>query len=237
MPVGEQAFLCAARRGYGFTAVPDHALLAYGRAQCAAYPRVVDYMDVIASICPPAAADVLRESSIAEAAYARRDAAVQAICDRSRHRPRITPVRVARVPEFSEVGMEAWEDHEDSAEDVSLMHGDLVGSAPGYLSIDLSSEAEACVTAEAYRRRPPVEVKGWDKVIGVGYRSPTGDFVLRDPMAEPELPNLAIVGKGHYRVRVHYREPDWEADTPQHLLVMIYPGRGDRVIDLKKSSS
>ncbi|MFD0661954.1 hypothetical protein [Thermocatellispora tengchongensis] len=237
VPIGEQAFLCAARQGHGFDAVPDHALLAYGRAQCAAYPRVTHYVHAIASICPPAAADVLREITAQEAAYARREAAAQAICDRSRHRPRIKPVLVAHVREFSEIGMEAYEDHEDSAQEVSVMHGDLVGSAPGHLSISFSPEYEACVTTEVYRRRPPVEVKGWDQVIEVGYHSPTGDFVLRDPMAEPELPNLAVAGKGHYRVRVHYREPDWDAFTPQHLLIMIYPGRGDQVIDLKRAPS
>ncbi|MFG1704339.1 hypothetical protein ACFLIM_14200 [Nonomuraea sp. M3C6] len=115
-----------------------------------------------------------------------------------------------------------------------MLHGDLVGTAPGYMEIDFHSDYEVCVTTETYKRRPPVEVKGWDKVIEVGYQSPTGGFVLMDPFYGPgELPNLAFRGKGHYRVRVHYREPDWEAFTPQHLLVMVYPGGGDQVIDLK----
>ncbi|MEV4297039.1 hypothetical protein [Microbispora rosea] len=45
------------------------------------------------------------------------------------------------------------------------------------------------------------------------------------------MPNLAFRGKGHYRIRVHYRSPDWEAWTPQHLLVMVYPGTGKPVAE------
>ncbi|MGW0196744.1 hypothetical protein, partial [Nonomuraea sp. NPDC003201] len=222
---GRTAFLCGARMSGRFPTTPDHVLLAYGRRQCAAYPRSAEHMSFMAPICPPAAADLRRENVIERDAYARREAAGQAVCERARHRPRIRPVRVGRVREFSEIGMEAYEDHEGTSQEDPVLHGDLVGSVPGQLAISFTPEYEVCVTAEAYRRRPPVEVKGWDKVIEVGYQSPGGDLMLRDPMDAPELPNLAVAGKGHYRVRVHYREPG----TFQHLLIMVYPGRGDQV--------
>ncbi|GAT68921.1 hypothetical protein PS9374_04586 [Planomonospora sphaerica] len=230
----EQVFLCTARRARAFPHLPDHLLLAYGRKQCAAYPNSTEDKAFLALICPPAAADRQREIVAEEAAYLRQEAASQAICNRLRHRPRITPARVARLREFSEIGMESYEDHADTAQEEPVVHGDLVGSVPGHLRIDFHADYEVCVTAEAYRRHPPVEVKGWDKVIEVGYHSPGGDLTLRDPMDAPELPNLAIAGKGHYRVRVHYRAPEGDAFTPQHLLVMVYPGRGDQVIDLKR---
>ncbi|MBB6552726.1 hypothetical protein [Nonomuraea rubra] len=234
VPTGENAFLCGARQGAQYPTLPDHRLLAFGREQCARYPGTTVHAAFLAPICPPAAADWQREIDAEEAEYAREEAESQAECDRFRHKPLIKPVRVARILEFSEIGLEAYEDHEDS-EDDPVMHHDLVGSATGVLRIDLAADYEQCVTTETYRRRPPVEVKGWDKVIEVGYLSPTGDFTLRDPFDSPELPNLAVAGRGHYRVRVHYREPDWEAWTPQHLLVMVYPGRGDEVIDLKRT--
>ncbi|MFF4624020.1 hypothetical protein [Nonomuraea jabiensis] len=226
---GRTAFMCGARMSGRFPTMPDHLLLAYGRRQCAAYPRSAEHMSFMAPICPPAAADLRRESTAERDAYARREAVAQAGCERARHRPRIRPVRVGRVREFSEIGMEAYEDHVDTSQEDPVLHGDLVGSVPGRLAISFSPEDEACVTAESYRRRPPVEVEGWDKVIEVGYQSPGGDLRPRDPMDSPELPNLAVAGKGHYRVRVHYRD----AGTLQHLLIMVYPGRGDQVAVLK----
>lgn len=55
-------------------------------------------------------------------------------------------------------------------------------------------------TLETYRRRPSVEVKDWDKVVEIGNESPTGDFVILDPMSGPgRISNLAFLGKGHYR--------------------------------------
>ncbi|WP_187414987.1 hypothetical protein [Nonomuraea sp. PA05] len=50
------------------------------------------------------------------------------------------------------------------------------------------------------------------------------------------LPGLAVAGAGHYRVRVHHREPGWAAWTPQHVLVQVYPGRGAQVVDLKRTT-
>nr|SBO94743.1 hypothetical protein BN4615_P4259 [Nonomuraea gerenzanensis] len=234
-PTGEQAFLCGARQGGAYPTLPDHRLLAYGREQCARYPGTSASAAFLAPLCPPAAADSRRELGAEQAEYDRERAEAQAECDRFRHRPLTEPVEVARVLEFSEIGLQAYEDHQDSQED-PVMHQDLVGSATGSLHIYLAADFEQCVTTETYRRRPPVEVEGWDKAIEVGYRSPTGDFRLRDPFDAPELPNLAVAGAGHYRVRVHYREPGRDAWTPQHLLVQVYPGRGDQVVDLKRTT-
>ncbi|MEU7883723.1 hypothetical protein [Microbispora bryophytorum] len=75
-------------------------------------------------------------------------------------------------------------------------------------------------------------MKGWDRVVEIGYQSPTGHIGLMDPMVgESDLPDLALGRKGRYRVRVHYREPEWEAGTPQHLLIMVCPGSGRGTVD------
>ncbi|MFE3448665.1 hypothetical protein ACFXJ8_06970 [Nonomuraea sp. NPDC059194] len=225
----ELAFLCDARSS--FPTMPDHLLLAYGRRQCAAYPGAGVKVSLIAPICPPAARQWAMELAAEEAEIERRNAANQAACDQSRHRPRIRPVAVARDLLWSEIGLEAFEDHELTSDEDPPLHHDLVGSTPGHLSVGASAEFRICVTTETYRRRPPVEIKGWDRVVEIGYESPTGDMVIVDPMSGPgELTNLAFLGEGHYRVRVHYREPVWDQDLPQHILVMVFPGSSDRVI-------
>ncbi|MEO3814939.1 hypothetical protein ABGB17_38585 [Sphaerisporangium sp. B11E5] len=226
---GELGFLCNARRY--FPAVPDDQLLAYGREQCAAYPdRRVD-LSLIAAICPPAARQWDRRLAAEQADIDRSNAANQAACDRARHRPLIKTVGVARDMVWSEIGLTAYEDHEASSGEPPVLQHALVGSATGYLVIGTSAEAQICLTGETYRRRPPVEVEGWDRVVEVGYESPTGDFVIVAPMSGPgAVPDLAFLGKGHYRVRVHYREPVWDQDLPQHILVMVFPGASKRVI-------
>ncbi|MEV0618163.1 hypothetical protein AB0I81_32890 [Nonomuraea sp. NPDC050404] len=72
-----------------------------------------------------------------------------------------------------------------------------------------------------------------DKVVEVGYHSPGGQIVLYDSLSGTELPNLALNGrKGHYRIRVHYAWFPWkgEAQSGQRLLIMAYPGKGDKEI-------
>jgi hypothetical protein len=225
---GELAFLCNARRTY--PTVPDHHLLAYGRKHCAAYPSARVDVSLIVPICPAAARQWDKEIAAEEAEIDRRNAANQVACDRSRHRPLIKPVGVARDRLWSETGLEAFEDHAITSDEYPTLHHDLVGSTPGHLTIGASAESQICLTAETYRRRPPIEVKAWDKVVEIGYESPTGDFVLMDPMSGPgTMPNLAFLGKRHYRVRVHYRDPNWEQDLPQHILVMVFPGTSNRV--------
>lgn len=87
-----------------------------------------------------------------------------------------------------------------------------------------------CVTLETYARRPPVEVKGWEQVVEVGYDSPTGRMVCMGVADDTTLPDLSLGGrKGHYRIRVHYAWFPWMGDRygTQRLLIMAYPGPGD----------
>ncbi|MEV0234613.1 hypothetical protein [Nonomuraea sp. NPDC050786] len=225
----ELGFLCNARRV--FASMPDHLLLAYGRRQCAAYPHMRVDISFIVPICPAAARQWDTELAAEEAEIEQREKTNQAACDRSRHRPLIRAVTVAHERMWSETGLEVFEDHTETSDDDPFLQYGLVGSTRGRMAIGVSAESQICLSVETYRRRPPVEVKAWDKVIELGYESPGGDMVIVDPMAGPGgLPNLAYSGKGHYRVRVHYREPVWAADLPQHILVMVFPGDSRRTI-------
>jgi hypothetical protein len=238
---GERAFVCQYRRTGQLSDVSDHHLVAYGRAMCAAYPRRDMSAYDVAPICPRAAADARAQQEAEEAEYQAQKTANQKVCDTSRHRPLIRPVLVARDRTLTDYGMlESFETEEayEASVDAPLDRNGLVGAVPGHLAIAAGhSDYDICLTTEAYRKKPPVEVEGWDHVVEVGYQSPTGLIELMDPMdGESDLPNLAFRGKGHYRVRVHYREPDWEAWTPQHLLIMVYPGKGDRVVQYRARS-
>ncbi|MEV7804227.1 hypothetical protein AB0O28_14900 [Microbispora sp. NPDC088329] len=232
--MGERAFLCGARAGGQFAGVSDHDLLAYGRAGCRAYRGRVSDAYLIAPICPRAAADVQAKLDAEGADFRAEEVRNQRVCDASRHRPRITPVRVVRDRTWTDYGvLESYEYDESTArlpgEDDLLgaaQKNGLVAAGPGHLIILSHSDFDICLTVETYRRRPPLELKGWDHVVEVGYESTTGQVRLMDPMVgQDDLPNLAFRGKGRYRIRVHYRGPDYEAWTPQHILVMVYPGR------------
>ncbi|MCT9932146.1 hypothetical protein N5079_18245 [Planotetraspora sp. A-T 1434] len=242
---GEHAFLCRAREGRGFANVSDRDLLAYGRAGCRAYKGRVEDAYLIAPICPPAATRLRASVDAEKAGFQAEAARNQKVCDSSRHRPRIKPVRVARDRtttdygvlesfEYVEGGAEApWEDDLLS----ETQKNGLVASRPGHLMILSHSDFDICLTLETYRRRPPLELKGWDHVVEVGYESPTGHIELMDPIdGQSDLPNLAFRGKGRYRIRVHYRGPDSVAWTPQHILVMVYPGKGRPMIEYRKRS-
>ncbi|GAA4209637.1 hypothetical protein [Microbispora amethystogenes] len=116
----------------------------------------------------------------------------------------------------------------------------LVAALPGHLMVITHSDFDNCLTAELYRRRPPVEVSGWDHVVEVGYRSPTGRIELMDLIqGESDLPNLAFRGRDRYRIRAHYRVPAGEPGSTQDLLIMIFPGADERTIEYlpRRSSS
>jgi hypothetical protein len=232
---GERAFLCGARASGRFRNVSDRDLIAYGRAVCDAYRPGGSDAYFAAAICPPAEADLRKQKAAEEAEFEAREAADQRVCDAARHRPLTRPVRVMRTRMGTDYGVIESSETEDAFDDDllrSMAAGDLVAAVPGHLIILTHSDFDNCLTAELYRRRPPVEVKGWDHVVEIGYESPTGHIELMDPMVgESELPDLAFRGKGRYRVRVHYRKPEWEAGTPQHLLIMVYPGSGRRTVE------
>ncbi|MFD0469691.1 hypothetical protein ACFQ0B_16280 [Nonomuraea thailandensis] len=247
---GERAFVCGVRYSTAplFGAdMPDRRVIAYGRRMCGVYtsgdPRdrarfrqaygidPLEHAGLLASICPKAEADVEQAAAEEEAEMLAWEAEEQAMCDRApRHRPLVEPVRATRrkEPVWPEIGLEAYEDADVPESGLYGRDVDLVATAPGHLLIEVDTTYGVCVTTETYDRRPPVETKGWQHVVEVGYESPTGVIELTDNLAGVELPDLSLRGrKGHYRIRVHYDPPDWERKVGQRLLVMAWPGRGD----------
>ncbi|MGR6918040.1 hypothetical protein ACU635_27680 [[Actinomadura] parvosata] len=252
----EQQFVCSLRGEYRaqglhvFPATtPDQVVLAYGRRLCGAHtrndPRELARLKIdrtslsypLAGICPSAAAIVQAAKAEQDQELAAIQADSQAMCDATpRHRPRIKPARAIRMkePQWTDYGvLQTYEGEEEETEpDLDPGNG-LVSSARGTLAVMTHPDFDLCVTLETYTRRPPVETKGWDKVVEVGYDSPGGQIVLSDSLSGTELPNLALNGrKGHYRIRVHYAWFPWkgEAQSGQRLLIMAYPGKGDKEI-------
>ncbi|MEV4242109.1 hypothetical protein AB0J63_01740 [Streptosporangium canum] len=258
---GETAFVCEVRGSDGSPfsqSTPDLALVAYGHRLCGVYTRndprevarvrEISGVDVrgltytLDKICPRAAAIVKAVSDEEDREIAEREAEEQRMCDEApRHRPLIRPesASVRREPLWTDHGsVEAYEEDgendpfEDGLYELLEKNG-LVAALPGHMVIYVYSDVVTCVTTETYKRRPPVETKGWHHVVEVGYRSPTGEITLRDPMGGAELPDLALHGRsGDYRIRVHYAWFPWKGEKRggQRLLIMAYPGRGDEVV-------
>ncbi|WP_327581228.1 hypothetical protein OHA25_35275 [Nonomuraea sp. NBC_00507] len=92
----------------------------------------------------------------------------------------IKPVRQKHATVFTEFWTIHGYEEEYEGADPDLVE-ELVGSEPGALAIWAADEiGHACVTVESYRRRPPLETKGWDEVVEVGYDSPRGTLALSD---------------------------------------------------------
>lgn len=134
--------------------------------------------------------------------------------------------------------LDVWEEGPDTVYPSALDRATankVVGATPGDLTIlTADTDKHVCVAVEAYDKRPPVEVEGWEKVVEVGYQSTTGDMVFTDDEGEVEegLPNLAIHGAGRYRVRVHMRGAKAalakDGDARQAFLIIVYPGASRR---------
>ncbi|MEV0232116.1 hypothetical protein [Nonomuraea sp. NPDC050786] len=261
---GTRAYICSVRgsRALPFAdTTPDQVLLAHGRRLCGAYTRndpaelariravekvdVRDLEGVLAPICPPADVVVQAEVDEEDREYEEWEAEEQRKCDATpRHRPRIRPAKAIRLkePEWPEAGLELYEPTEGSDPANDGVYGaapanGLVSVGPSHVMVDTHSDFHVCVTLETYTRRPPVETKGWEHVVEVGYESPEGQMVFMDGLSGTELPDLSLNGrKGHYRIRVHFAWFPWKGDEygTQRLLIMAYPGEGDKIITYRK---
>ena len=249
----ETAFLCVARQSGELARrladVPDVHAVAFGRRMCAAYLRGErgaaigddEAQTAMKVLCPEVER---REDADAEQAEVENRAFIAEARGRCRslprHRPRIRAARVERATMFVSFGsLNAYEDDrgDDFASLNASVRNGLVGTAPGQLTILPADEVgHVCVTAEVYRRRPPVERKGWEKVVETGYRSTRGDLRLVDDSGNA-TGNLAIDRAGSYRIRVHMRGAEaamgQDGDARQEFLVMVFPGTSGRTTVLK----
>ncbi|MFI6180037.1 hypothetical protein ACIA8R_31160 [Nonomuraea sp. NPDC051191] len=110
---------------------------------------------------------------------------------------------------------------------------DAVGS--GAAIVTAEENAAMCLTVKAFDSAPPLRLAGWDAVVEVGIASRSGRLVVPaypeggDGGAARPLPNLAVAGPGHYRMRVYARTMPWDESDPdapleEHLIV-VHPGR------------
>ncbi|AQZ60836.1 unnamed protein product [[Actinomadura] parvosata subsp. kistnae] len=263
----EQRFVCDLRRHSTFrnaATTPDQVLLAHGRRLCGVYTRN-DAQELarmkaregltrealtypLAAICPSAAAVVKEEADAQEREFQEWEADARRMCAATpRHRPLIKPVKATRVeePQGTDYGvMEAYGEPETDYDPASMelleraQEDGLVAARPGHLMVLSHSDFDVCVTVETYDRRPPVETKGWDHVVEVGYRDAGDSIVLADAMGGDGLPDLALKGyRGPYRIRVHYAWFPWKGERQggQRLLVMAFPGKGGKAVTYRKT--
>ncbi|MBP2708415.1 hypothetical protein JOL79_32015 [Microbispora sp. RL4-1S] len=257
---GEKRFLCAVR-GYtpelmetggipGWERVPDREVLAQGRQLCDVATRnggdvnaapvqaapQASLAKALPSLCPAVVrAQQAEEQRGEEEERAYVAAAERACAAHPRHRPRLRPVRQRQATMWTEFWqINGWEDgYEGTTPDLVE---DLVGSERGALALWAADEVgNACVTTESYARRPPLELKGWDEVVEVGYESPKGSLCLVDGDGQ-DLCGLTPQGPGSYRVRVHLRgrklvyQVAYPPEGAVELLIMIYPGKAEKPV-------
>ncbi|GGP18701.1 hypothetical protein LDL08_30565 [Nonomuraea glycinis] len=211
----------------------------------------------LAGVCPSVAATLKAERDEQDAELKEWQADSQRICDSTpRHHPLIKPAKQTVIKESQRTDhgvLEAWEptgnadDTDDPLVKAQALLAEaqapgngLVAAFPGQLMILSNPDFDLCVTLETYPRRPPVETKGWDHVMEVGYDSSLGEIVLSDALSGTELPDLSLNDrKGHYRIRVHYDWFPWDGlhEGGQRLLIMAYPGRGDNVTTYRRPTA
>ncbi|MEU8204146.1 hypothetical protein [Streptosporangium sp. NPDC049046] len=112
----------------------------------------------------------------------------------------------------------------------------LGGEADGAVLIGhVADVVDLCLTVKAFRTAPPRRTAGWDQVTEMPIVSRSGRLTVPE-MGDGEvgagapMPNLAIAGKGHYRLRVYVRVSD--AEEEEHLVV-VFPGASRKKLKLK----
>ncbi|MFI6927115.1 hypothetical protein ACIBIZ_44775 [Nonomuraea spiralis] len=121
------------------------------------------------------------------------------------------------------------------ATDRSYDDNALIGVAGSAVLIGhVEDVSDLCLTVKALRAAPPPRTAGWDQVMEVPIVSRGGRLTVPEKGegevgAGAPMPNLAIAGKGRYRLRVYVRV---DAGEEQHLVV-VFPGASRKRLELK----
>lgn len=132
---------------------------------------------------------------------------------------------------------EGAEEATEQATDKLYDDSTLIGVAGSTALIGhVADVTDLCLTVKAFRTAPPQRTAGWDQVTEVPIVSRTGRLTVPwmgeggEVGAGAPMPNLAIAGKGRYRLRVYVRVDD--GGEEEHLVV-VFPGASRKRLKLK----
>ncbi|GAA4095601.1 hypothetical protein [Actinomadura miaoliensis] len=198
------------------------------------------FEDALAYLCPDVA---LRQARAAaersrrlEREYQKEHARDEASCRRSiRRAPRAVRQKTALLTTGEGGGYYISDGSSPNDPFSQAIDDGLIASSGSTAAVMTGVENDdICITVRAYRKAPPLDLKGWDRVQEVGIDSPHGTTRLYMPMdAPPKLPALTAAGPGPYRVRVHVRNRDaadlLNGPLETHL-VQVFPGTSKRPV-------
>ncbi|MGV9297908.1 hypothetical protein [Amycolatopsis sp. NPDC003676] len=143
------------------------------------------------------------------------------------------PVRTATAELYVDYGHFCVTDYAADVPELGPAYANgLVGTDSGGAAVLTgTATGKVSVTLHVLEAEPgSVEPDGWDEVSEISLESEEGFVLVHNMMDGPprELDELAYVGPGTYRVRVHARgrdiAPHSNADTPnEHYLISVWP--------------
>lgn len=238
--------------------VPDQGILAYGRALCHAKDRErqeilkrsgwnADPEDLV-YLCPEIVGatrpELLRSTKETEDENTAYLAAANAGCRDPWPRTKGVVQATAKYFLFADgdfgylvhdPGDRAAEEQAEEAMDRIHDDGALFGVAESAVLVGhVEDVADLCLTVKALRTAPPRRTAGWEQINEMPIVSRSGRLTVPE-MGEGEvgagapMPNLAIAGKGHYRLRVYVRL----GETDEEHLVVVFPGASKKRLTLK----
>ncbi|ACZ86846.1 hypothetical protein [Streptosporangium roseum] len=239
--------------------LPDQRVLAYGKQLCAVpgvegrqellrraggSAGTAGLGDALEFLCPGVVAqqraDEARDQAERERELAAWEAEMNARCADPWPKLRARRQGTAAYLLFEGGGYTVFDDR-DSTEGAGgdifkAIDDGFIDAAGSSAAITTYGENEPmCLTVKAFGAAPPLRLKGWDRVVEVGVVSRSGRLVVPsypeggDSGTIKPLPNLAVDGPGHYRMRVYARPFEWDEDDPdapvEEHLIIVYPGR------------
>lgn len=223
----ERAFVCSFyERGPKYKR-SDGELLWLGRRECKA-PGKMFWPGILAYLCPEVAASrdpqLLVTPRQRDVAFDREEARRLAFCTSKMSRADRSRTKLV-LPSEGGGYFVATADY--NAMEEAAIPKRLVGVGPNGIAVS-TPEDYLCITIHILKKRPPVEVKGWDRLVEAGFDNPEKNPVISTD-SQLDVPELA---PGSYRVRVHMRDlrpGSFELPRERHL-VEVFPGSSKQTV-------